>query len=373
MSRVLLLSEAEAKTILYSACAGGHRVVAAGNVDRNPNLRFHPKLERFVPLNEPLSFDARSDALIDEILEIVRRERIDVLLPSSFDCIRICSAYRERIEAEVSVVPTPDLETVAELDDKGRFFEFCRRTGLAHPDSWLLDDLEELRAGAFDGLPFPVIAKPTLGAGGEGLTVLRSASELSAHFLEGDAPGAATLPVLLQDYFEGEDIDFNGFAVDGVLSAGSVMRTRFYEGKPAYTITDFIQNDDVFALGEGIVRAARYSGPLNIDMRIRADDGTVQLIEVNPRFWARVMYSLIDGINFIDLAIRSATDRTVRKNSDATGAQWPSDLSAALFAAFRHGDAMSWQCVRSISAIQLRYIAFAQYYGFLARWKNRGG
>jgi predicted ATP-grasp superfamily ATP-dependent carboligase len=368
MKRVLLLSEFEAKNIVYCAHKAGHHVIVAGELKKNRNLSFHPMCRKFIPLENELNFERHTKDLIPEIISILRSQKIDVLIPSSFDCIRLLSRYRDELGKYARVMPVPSLETIDMLDNKYSFYLFCREHGLAHPESHYLDSLDSFNSKKLPQLDYPIMLKPVLGAGEEGLKVFKSETELYDFFRHTAVDDIKPLlPALLQVYFEGEDIDFNGFAVDGELKAGSVMRTQFYTKKPSFNLTEFVDHDEVWRLGAGICKHSQYSGPLNIDMRIRASDGKVQLIEVNPRFWARGFYSLMDGMNFIDLGIRSATGDPIRVASKCSGLHWVSSLSRLVLAMIINRDAACMKYMRKLSRVQLEYILFNRYYNMVTK------
>lgn len=371
MKRILLLSEEEAKGILFCAHKGGHEVLVAGNLDRNKLLRHHPMCRKFIPLVNTLEYSGNDDELVDEIINIVKKENIDVLLPSSFDCIRLASRYRKAFEAHCHLMPTPDLETISELDDKNRFYLFCKKHGIAHPASHLIEKQEDINSKEALALSFPLILKPVLGSGEEGLQIFQSRSEMDSFFQNNREKATALLPALIQEMFEGEDIDFNGFAVNGVIKAWSVMRTTFYNGKKPFRLTDYIEYDEVKNLGMEIVKHSNFSGPLNIDMRISKSDGRVYLIEVNPRFWARGPTSLMDGVNYVDVGIRTASDDTYSVTSRKSGKQWVSSLGPLLMSALVYRDKTCWKYLMNLSKEQFEYILFTKYFLFTARLKQK--
>ena len=282
MKRVLLLSEEEAKGILFLASKSGHDIYVAGNLDRNSYLQHSPKLKKFIPLKSRLKFSENTDDLMNEIIGIIKKERIDVLVPSSFGCIKITSKHREQFQKYADVMPTPKLETIDELDNKYSFFKFCKKNSIAHPVSFLLSQVSDLRKIESNPIQYPVIVKPVLGSGEKGLEIFQNFDDMRKFYENKSA--STSLPALVQEYFEGEDIDFNGFGVDGEIKAWSVMHTTFYDKATSFRLTDYTEHNEVKELGFDIVKYSKFSGPLNIDMRIRNSDNKVFLIEVNPRF-----------------------------------------------------------------------------------------
>jgi len=345
-------------------------VLVAGNLNRNKLFQHHPMCKKFIALKNTLRHSDNDDDLVEEIIEIIKRENIDVLLPSSFDCIRLVSYNRDKFKLHCDVMPTPDLATILELDDKYKFYLFCKKNNIPHPPSLLLEKVEDLNPDDSIPLNFPVILKPVLGSGEEGLEIFKSKSDMDNYFKTKPDKASAALPALVQELFDGEDIDFNGFAVNGEIKAWSVMRTIFYNGKNPFRLTDYIEYDEVKKLGMEIVKNSNFSGPLNIDMRISKEDGRVYLIEVNPRFWARGHTSLMDGVNYVDVGIRTASDDTYCVTSRKSGKQWVSSLGPLLSSAFIYWDKTCWRYLKNLSKEQIEYVLFTKYFLTTAKIKQ---
>ncbi|MCP4905427.1 MAG: ATP-grasp domain-containing protein [bacterium] len=363
MARVLLLSEQEARTLLFCAASGGHEVFVAGRGERNRSLRHHRMCREFVALENDLEFENASEDLAEEIATAARKFDVDVIVPTSYDCVRIASRFRARLEKEAALIPTADLETIAMLDDKHRFHQFCLEHDISHPRSVLMTRAE----GAADlvakaGVPYPVMVKPVLGAGGSGLAVVEDAAALERHLESLTGERVGDLPALAQEYFDGTDIDFNGFAREGRVVVSSVMRTSFYAGDgleegDKVDLTDFVHHEGIDELGRRIVASSGYSGPLNIDMRIRDSDGRIELIEVNPRWWARTVCSLIEGVNYVDAAIRSTLEDDYEASSRVGRQQWISSFVPVIKGALFGRDPDCWRTLSNTSPVQLRFMA----------------
>jgi predicted ATP-grasp superfamily ATP-dependent carboligase len=213
--------------------------------------------------------------------------------------------------------------------------------------------------------------KPPMGAGGDGLEVIATLDALRDRFERPGPEGAPELPTLVQEYFDGEDIDFNAFVLGGDCRASSVMWTRFHERSPRFSITEFAEHEEARRLAERLLGEVAFNGPVNIDMRIRADDGSVQFIEVNPRFWARTPQALVDGINFIESGIRAAVGNPSVQSSSGSRVPWPSSLVRPVVAFLRYRDPALLQMLLRLSSIQIRYLTYTQLYLAYAKVRSR--
>ena len=80
MARVLLLSEQEARSLLFCAASAGHEVFVAGRGERNPSLRHHRMCREFVALENDLVFENASEDLAEEIAAAARQFDVDVIV-----------------------------------------------------------------------------------------------------------------------------------------------------------------------------------------------------------------------------------------------------------------------------------------------------
>jgi predicted ATP-grasp superfamily ATP-dependent carboligase len=292
MARVLLISDEEATGLLWGANAGGHDVYVTGVRSRNPTVSLSSKCKRFFALPESASFTDPGgfETLADTIAGIAQGLGADVIVPTSFESLKFAILQRDRLATAARLIPLASMEVLTLLDDKHSFHQFCLEHGLPHPASCLLQSPADLDTPQLSELTFPLITKPLLGAAERGIERFDSFDALRDRIRAADAD---FFPVLAQEWFDGEDIDFNGYALDGEVAVSSVMRTtRYRGGGPEVRLTDFVKHQEISRLGHAVVRKSGFTGPLNIDLRIRRADQKVFLIEVNPRFWGRSMACL---------------------------------------------------------------------------------
>lgn len=353
MARILLISDEEAVGLLWGASAGGHEVYVTGVLSRNPTVSVNPKCKKFLPLPEDVSFvdTEKFPSLAKRIAELARTQSVDVIVPTSFESVKFAIRERRTLEKAAKLIPLATMDIVNLLDDKHSFYQFCIEHDFPHPASCLLNSSDDLGKQALRDLKFPLLTKPIFGAA-EGIERFETRDELTQRVTTASAD---FFPVLAQEWFDGEDIDFNGYALNGAVQVSSVMRTTFYHHKEIeVSLTDFVKHAEISRLGHEIVRRSNYTGPLNIDLRIRKSDNKILLIEVNPRFWGRSMACLIDGLNFIDAAINLTTNPEWRRESRSDGRMWASSIMPLLRGALK-GDRAARQYLGRLSITQLKF------------------
>jgi predicted ATP-grasp superfamily ATP-dependent carboligase len=163
--------------------------------------------------------------------------------------------------------------------------------------------------------------------------------------------------MVLQEFIDGDDIDFCGYALGGEVVAWSIQRHVACGRAPGPGLTgrQFVCEERVFDLGRRIVRTADYEGPLHVDMRICRQTGKLYAIEVNPRFWNSVIASICDGVNFGDVAVQTAFDRDLRWSPKCSGTIW-GNPKAALKNWLRNRNRTAFNYLRRHSLFQLRHL-----------------
>src|SRR5436190_32079 len=174
----------------------------------------------------------RDPAFIDAVLDIVRRENIDIVLPqSSFDLLALAEG-RERFMATNVLVSPP--EAIRTANDKAAAYALLERLGLRAP-AWRKVTGGRALAVAAQELGYPerpVCFKPVFSSGSRGFRVLDATVDRAKQLFE-ERPG--NLAMRLNDVVEllpqegGPDLLVMELAtgrertVDGIARAGQVV------------------------------------------------------------------------------------------------------------------------------------------------------
>lgn len=218
-----------------------------------------------------------------------------VLIPADVEGARMVARNRTALAMRVTPFSPPELLDV--LNDKWRFFQFCREHDLPVPATRLLGNKEGVDFAALASeLGLPMIIKPIDKAGSEGVVLIADASDFRRRIR--DNPDYAYGRLIAQRYIDGNDLCFNFLAVDGIIVAQSTQRrTR--------NLVRFLENAELGELGRRLARASQYHGVMCIDARQEHVTGKIYLIESNPRFWASLGASAWCGLNFVTEAAKA--------------------------------------------------------------------
>ncbi len=250
-----------------------------------------------------ISIDPPDDAgVMQHLLAIAKREPDAMLLP--VDCASVRMIKRMGEHRPLKSIPLPDIDVMDMLDDKWRFFEFCRRHGLNVPDTILLGS-EDQRGESPDfwhlaqhlGIPF--IVKPANEAGSKGVQVIHDEQQFHGAVISN--PAGRSIRLIAQRFVAGIDVCIDLFSLQGRIRAMALRerigaRIRFFD------------NAQMRDIGERVAAASGYTGVMNLDARIEHLTGHVYLLESNPRYWATISASAGAGLNFVAASIAPPPD-----------------------------------------------------------------
>lgn len=226
---------------------------------------------------------AADERFIPVLLEIVKRERIELLIPIvDYEFAKLAAAKVDFRQAgcRVVIVDPPTLEICNNKLATSRFFG---DVGLSAPATESLSP-----SGPRPGKP-PWIIKPVYGRASLDVYRIDTEEELDYHLRR------VSSPMLIQEYVVGQEVtvdflcDFSGNLV------GMVPRERV-EVKSGLSYKGRTFRDPVLARYiERLVTRLDYVGPGNVQCMRVGDDYT--FIEINPRFSGGLPLTLAAGMN----------------------------------------------------------------------------
>jgi carbamoyl-phosphate synthase large subunit len=251
-----------------------------------------------------------SDAgFADAVLEVVERERVDVVLPqSSFD-LEGLAAHRDRFPVPV-LVSSPD--TVRRSNDKAETYALLQRLGVRGPDFRRVQGAAGVDAAARElGYPErPVCFKPVFSSGSRGFRVLDPTVD-RAHQLLHERPGSVAMrleeavellpdeggpDLLVMEYATGGERTIDGIA-DGerVVLGHPKTRESMRAGLAMYFVT--LDDDALMEVADRLVAELAIEYFFNIQLVGE------HVIEINPRI-STVVYQ--EDLNLPYLGVKRA-------------------------------------------------------------------
>jgi carbamoyl-phosphate synthase large subunit len=291
--------------LLRALRTNGERGVRIVGVDMSPQAVGRHFADRFYVVPP-----GRDPSFVDAVLDIVRRENIDVVLPqSSFDLLALAES-RERFMATTVLVSPP--EAIRTANDKAATYALLERLGLRAPASRRVTGARALADAAHDlGYPErPVCFKPVFGSGSRGFRVLDATVDRAKQLFE-ERPGS--LAMRLEDVLDllpaegGPDLLVMELAtgrertVDGIARSGQVVlgHAKTRESMRAGLAMYFETLNDHWLLEV----AQRIVAELGIEYFFNIQLVGDYVIEINPRI-STIVYQ--DDLNLPYLGVKSA-------------------------------------------------------------------
>lgn len=258
------------------------------------------------------------ERLVTTLLEFASRQpERPVLFYEEDRELLLVSRYRERLaEAFRFVVADPVL--VEDLVDKSRFQELARRTGLPVPLAHRLDPVDGPTPDDVE-LRFPLVIKPLTRR-----TDVWEPLAGSAKALRVDHPRElavlwrrlerAKMVVLAQQLVEGSERAIESYHVyidEGgeVVGEFTGRKIRTYPVSFGHsTALEITDAPDVARLGASLAARLGLRGVAKFDFK-RASDGTLYLLEINPRFNLWHHPGAVAGVNLPALVFGDLTGR----------------------------------------------------------------
>ena len=228
----------------------------------------------------------------DAVLDVCRRESVDVVLPESSNDLLALAVSKPRFEAEGIAVMVSTPEGIERANDKGAFYELLDELGVPAP-AWrrVRGAAQFERAAGELGYPGrPVCFKPAVEKGGRGFRILDPTVD-RAHQLLHELPGALAMrledvltllpdeggdELLVMEFLSGTEKAIDGIAENGrVLLAHPKTREAIRAGLAMFFRT--LEDEELMETGRRIVDG------LGLDYFFSVNLVENVVIEINPR------------------------------------------------------------------------------------------
>ena len=300
LARILVLDghSAAALSVTRSAGRAGHWVA----VGANQGIFAAAKLSRYcrVDFDYPVSTSEPAQ-FVDCILEFVRANQIDLVVPVTDWTLGPLSAERERF-AGLCRHAMPSHAAVEFASDKFRTIELAQEIGIGVPKTRLIRSLDDL--SACEGIGFPSVVKDRFSvrwihqkAVFGSVAYAYSPDELKTRVADrlekaGD--------VLIQEFVSGQGIGFSCFVADGkTFIPFQWLRVREVDprGSASSARKSIPLDDVVVSQSEQLITRMGFEGIAMVEYK-RTPDGRLVLMEINGRPWGSIGLAVACGIDY---------------------------------------------------------------------------
>lgn len=243
-----------------------------------------------------LSPPASDPGFLDWLINICIKEGVGAVLSGVEPVLDVLAPNAELIRKKsgaICIVSNPDVLEIAK--DKLLTCQWLERSGCNYPAYASTQDGEAVRR-LKDAFGFPLLAKPRLGKGSQGIQMIEDDSQFE--WL------STQKGYIIQEYLGSEDTEYTvGCFCDsqGNLKGSMAMRRELLQGTTSRAIAGDFPN--IRAEAEKIVKLIRPSGPCNIQLREHA--GKPVCFEINMRFSGTTPIRTKLGFKEVDAALRN--------------------------------------------------------------------
>ena len=275
----------------------GIRTVALSEEELTPAFRSNYCDESVVVPSPYENLEAYRDAL----LSIAMRPDIATIIPVRDVDVYVLARDRSAF-AEHVATPWPDIETLTRVQDRVELFETAQQVGVSAPETRLLEDGGDWNGEWIVKSRYCVLADEYVDCPPD-----RIVDPPTTKYLRpGVEPDVETLRAemghdpLVQEYVPTPD-EYGFFAIydHGEALATFQHRQRrgySYAGGPS-AFRESVRIPALEEAGRAVLDAVDWHGVAMVEF-LRDEDGEFKLMEVNPRFWSSLPFSVQTGADF---------------------------------------------------------------------------
>ncbi len=239
----------------------------------------------------------KPDEFIDWVLNLVKQEDYDLVLPVRDDTTLLLAKYQNVI-SEYTTLYTSDYEKIRKLNDKAETIKVARKADVPIPETYLP---EETDIGTIKKeVDYPVLIRPRIGSGARGIKYISSEDQFDSayHHVKDNYADP-----IIQEYISHEG---GHYSIGTLFNRSSenvathvYLETKQYpiNGGPAVT-AESVKKPPWTKNMLRILEELDWIGPAHMDVLYDETDDSPKLLEVNPRFWMSMNIAIKSGVDF---------------------------------------------------------------------------
>ncbi len=291
-----------------------NRKVYTLGIDINEDVVGRYLTDDFMKIAPPESED-----YLPDLLRIIRKQKIDLIIPQTTREIEVLSRNKKMIEDQHCKVMVSSAEAIFSANNKWHLLNICNRIEIPAPWFFLTHSLNELAEKAVElGYPDkPVVVKPPVSNGMRGLRILMEKPwnaqrffsekpggiEITLEQLRQIFKGAEEPELLVTEYLPGDEYSIDVFR--GQRGSFAVPRLRRKIRSGISFITEVV--DDKELIGFSLKLADELDLKYAFGFQFKLDSkGVPRILESNPRIQGTMAAGILAGRNIIWMAVKDA-------------------------------------------------------------------
>ncbi|MEO8664943.1 MAG: ATP-grasp domain-containing protein [Ignavibacteria bacterium] len=301
---------------------------------------YHSKLSisiysGYIKRSHKLSNPANSGKYKHDLIELLKQEKFDLVIPVGFSTYKICAEIRDEIKKYSDVIVTTS-ENIDSTISKAKTYSIAEEVKIPYPKTFVAQTLNDL--GKIK-IKFPLVIKGPFEAGNNIVKYADNENELKVEWKKMVEKYGFTSPdmPLIQEYIRGRGYGFFAYYDEGKLKR-YFMHKRLREDPAtggASTCAESFRDEKLFEHGKKILDHLNWNGVAMVEFKKGDDDGEYKLMEINPKFWGSLDLSLCAGVNFPYYLIQRHLKEEVAYSDDYNDIRFQWLLNGELFHFFQ--------------------------------------
>lgn len=243
-------------------------------------------------------------------LKYLETDYLDVVIPMNDYSAKYLSEYKDELKEKVHF-SIPNLDVFMTGYDKNKLMNVCEANNLPHPRSV---DISKLVAGSNIEFKFPALIKPNETTGARGFRKVAGFDELWKHY------GAIYKEYgncHLQEFIPHGGMQYKVQLLmkkKEVINSSVIAKYRYYPihgGSSCFNHT--IVKDELVKICTEALQIIGWEGFADFDLIEDPRDGSIKIMEINPRSPACIKASVISGIDFPNAIVDLSLNMPVKK------------------------------------------------------------
>ena len=309
------INTASSTAAIRSLGKKGIKTIAVSEHGSPPGFRSTYCNERIAVPNPRTDLAAYEDAL----LELARRENVKTILPFREPDIYALARNRDAFAEHVGA-PWPSLETLRRVQDRVELFEAARAADVAVPRTELFDSCDDWDRNLIVKPRYTVHATEYADA----FTPSETQHESTRYVARGSQPDRDTLlaemghvPIVQECIPTTDEYAFFAQYKQGTPVATfqhRQVRGRTYAG--GFSVyRESVEIPELEAAGRRLLDELDWHGVAMVEFLRDPRTGEFKLMEINPRFWSSLPFTVQAGVDFPSLYWKQATGRPIDSES----------------------------------------------------------
>ena len=280
---------------------GGHKVILFCSEKLSYGYYTRYAIKKILSPSSETEIEKYHDFIQDYLVQ----NHIDVLVPMNDYSAKYLSEYKKYLESKVKFI-APDYNIFMRGYDKNQLMQVCKEFDFPHPQTIDLENpiTEEDKLN----FKFPALIKPNETTGARGFTMVNNFNELNSVYSGLKMQfGSCHLQQYIPNggrQFKVQILVYN----NSVLATSVIEKYRFYPlkgGSSCFNST--IINEELVSICISVLKEIKWQGFADFDLIEDPRDGSILIMEINPRVPACIKVSVVSGIDFpnaiVDLSL----------------------------------------------------------------------